>query len=140
MEERKKEDLNKEGVKYDAGKLGVDLLAFDSLLEVAKVYTFGAIKYIPDNWRKGMKWSRIFGALCRHAIAWFLGEDKDSETGLNHMAHAAWCCLTLINYSKTKLEFDDRHKFDFNMELPEQAIEFLKEFKKLKELKKKESN
>lgn len=131
MEEKSLEKLKKEGVKYDGNKLRFDLLPFDALIEVVKVYTFGALKYLPDNWRKGLKWSRVFGALCRHSIAWFLGEEKDVETGIHHMAHAAWCCLTLMNYSKTHVDLDDRYKFDFdfNFDLPEQAIEFLKKFK-----------
>lgn len=63
-----------------------------------------------NNWRKGMKWGRVFGALMRHAWAFWRGEDIDKESGHPHMAHAAWQCLTLMNYCKTHPELDDRVK------------------------------
>lgn len=113
MEDKdKKELLKKEGVKYDGGKLRYDLIPADALEELAAIYTMGANKYEDHNWRKGMSWSRPFAALMRHAWAWFRGEDKDPESGLNHLAHAAWNCFTLINYSKSHPEFDNRIKND----------------------------
>ena len=107
-----KGDKLKEGVKYDKGKLRYDLIPSDALEQLAAVYTIGADKYEDNNWRKGMKWSRPFAALMRHAWAWFRGEDIDPESGLNHMIHAAWNCFTLVNYAKTHPEFDNRVKKD----------------------------
>jgi hypothetical protein len=113
MEDKeKKELLKREGVKYDGGKLRYDLIPADSLEELAKVYTMGAKKYEDHNWRKGMLWSRVFAALMRHSWSWFQGYDKDYESGLHPLAHAAWCCFTLMNYAKTRKEFDDRIKND----------------------------
>jgi len=112
-------DKLKEGVKYDGGKLRFDLIPGEALIELAKIYTFGAAKYEDNNWRKGMKWSRIFGAIMRHTWAWYMGEDIDPESGLPHMSHAAWGCFTLMSYAKHKREFDDRIKVDFNMCLDE---------------------
>ena len=111
-EEGRKEQLEKEGVKYDGGKLRYDLLPADSLKELVKVYTMGAEKYTDHNWRKGLKWSRVFGALMRHAWSWFMGEDLDPESGLNHMTHAAWNCFTLVSFAATHPELDDRIKND----------------------------
>lgn len=110
------EDKLKEGIKYDGGKLRFDLIPGEALIELAKIYTFGAAKYEDHNWRKGMKWSRIFGAIMRHTWAWFMGEDIDPESKLPHMAHAAWGCFTLMSYAKIKPEFDDRIKVDVNAE------------------------
>jgi|GEM_PF-1419395 len=104
--------LKKEGVKYDGGKLRYDLIPADCLEELAKIYTMGAQKYDDHNWRKGMKWSRPFAALMRHAWSWFKGEDIDPESGLPHLAHAAWNCFTLLNYSRSHPEYDDRIKND----------------------------
>jgi len=108
----KKELLEREGVKYDGGKLRYDLIPADALEQLAAIYTMGAKKYADNNWRKGMSWSRPFAALMRHLWAWFRGEDIDPESGLNHLAHAAWNCFTLINYSKSHPEFDNRIKND----------------------------
>ena len=98
------------GIKFDEGKLRFDLIPPDSLIELAKVYTIGAQKYNDNNWRKGIKWSRIFAAIMRHLWVWFLGEDIDPESHINHVIHAAWGCFTLFNYSMNRLEFDDRIK------------------------------
>ena len=96
------------GVKYDDGKARWALLPGESLEEVAKVYTFGATKYADNNWRKGMLWSRTFSAIMRHAWAFWRGETLDPETGLHHMAHCAFGCLTLIEYTRKKTPTDDR--------------------------------
>lgn len=101
-------ELSKCGVKYDDGKPRWALMPAYSLEEVAKVYTFGATKYADNNWRKGMLWSRTFSAIMRHAWAFWRGETLDPETGLHHMAHCAFGCLTLIEYTRKKTPTDDR--------------------------------
>ena len=98
----------KEGGKYDDGKPRWALLPPGPLEEVARVYTFGATKYEADNWRKGMLWSRTFSAIMRHCWAFWRGETHDPETGLHHMAHACFGCLTLIEYTNKKTKTDDR--------------------------------
>lgn len=97
-----------EAVKYDQGKLRYDLIPPEALEELAAVYTMGAAKYADENWRKGMSWRRVFAAIMRHAWAWMRGEDRDSESGLPHLAHAAWGCFTLMAYAKGNLGQDDR--------------------------------
>jgi hypothetical protein len=78
-----------QGVKFDADKLPWDLLPWDAVEEVVKVLAFGAKKYAPRNWEKGITHSRTFAATQRHLVAWFQrGEDLDPETGLDHRAHA----------------------------------------------------
>jgi hypothetical protein len=93
---------------YDGGKLRYDLLPADALEELVKVYTSGADKYHDRNWEKGMAWSRAFGSLQRHTWAWMRGEDIDPESGIHHMAHAAFRCLQLLAYAKRGVGEDDR--------------------------------
>ncbi len=95
-------------VKFDSDKPAYDLLPPFALDELAQVYSFGAKKYARRNWEKGMNWCRIFAAIMRHSWAWMRGEDVDSETGLHHMAHAAFGCLALVEYHYTKAGKDDR--------------------------------
>ena len=98
-----------EGRKDDDGKARFDLLPPDALWEVVRVYTFGAGKYGDRNWEKGIRWGRVFAAICRHLFAWWLGERHDPETGLSHLAHAAWGCKTLLAYElRGMTEFDER--------------------------------
>ena len=99
-----------EAVKHDQGKVPYDLLPTSALHGVAEVLGFGAKKYAPNNWRKGMGWSRLVGAALRHLTAWNDGEDKDPESNLSHLKHAACCIAFLIEYEEKKLGKDDRFK------------------------------
>lgn len=102
--------ISVEGMKFDNGKNRFDLLPVGPLDALAQVYTFGAQKYADHNWRKGIKWSRIFAAIMRHLWAFWRGEDKDPESGLPHLAHAAWGTFTLLEYFESCPHYDDRYK------------------------------
>lgn len=97
------------GLKYDGGKTRYDLLPHGPLDTLARVYTFGAGKYADHNWRKGLAFSRVFGAVMRHMWAFWRGEDIDKESGLPHVAHAAWGCFSLLEYMESHPELDDRY-------------------------------
>jgi hypothetical protein len=86
----------------------LELLPFAALLEVARVYGYGAKKYAVHNWRKGYAWSLSLGALLRHVFIWSCGESIDRESGRHHLAHAAFHCLTLITFEQQGLGKDDR--------------------------------
>ena len=97
------------GYKNDKEKIRWGLLSYDALEQIAKVMTFGAEKYAPYNWAKGMFYERVFSALQRHLTAWYLGEDNDSETGLSHLAHAGCCLMFLLSYQLWGYDqYDDR--------------------------------
>ena len=79
--------------------------------ELGLVCGFGAKKYDDDNWRKGYSWRLSFGAMLRHIYAFWRGEDRDPESGLYHLAHAAWHCMVLFTFNtryNTYRDFDDR--------------------------------
>ena len=93
------------GLKYDADKLRVDLIDPWFLEATAKGLTFGAMKYGENNWLGGMQVSRCYGALLRHLLAWYLGEDIDPDSGNHHFDHAACMLMFLNRYAK-----DERYK------------------------------
>lgn len=97
-----------EGRKDDTGKLPYHLLPPELLESVAHVLEFGAKKYEPRNWEKGMRWSRVFGALMRHMWAWWRGQGVDPETGYSHLWHAGCCIAFLIAYEQRGIGADDR--------------------------------
>jgi hypothetical protein len=97
-------------VKYDGNKPRLELLSVPALTATAQVMTYGALKYAPHNWRKGFQWSRLYSAALRHLLAHMSGEDKDPETGLSHLSHAACCIMFLQEHEIRKLGVDDRHK------------------------------
>lgn len=71
---------------------------------------FGAQKYNAHNWRGGFDWSRLQDAALRHLAAHINGEDKDPESGLSHVAHAACCVLFLLSHEINAYGVDDRYK------------------------------
>lgn len=98
------------GTKYDDGKPMMSLVDPYVLTEMARVLTYGARKYSPDNWRKGFNLRRILDACLRHISAWSSGQDVDEETGLSHLAHAMCCLMFLMWLYKFRPELDDRYK------------------------------
>ncbi len=97
-------------LKFDGGKLPLHLLSTEAINQTAAVLAFGAEKYAEHNWRKGFVWSRPLSAAMRHITAFNAGEDKDPESGLSHLAHAACCIMFLLEFEKTHKELDDRYK------------------------------
>lgn len=85
------------GIKHDLGKPRYDLLPPDSLARVVAVLTYGAEKYAPHNWRKGIEHSRLYAAAVRHLEAWRRGEQIDGESGQYHLAHAICCLLFALS-------------------------------------------
>lgn len=98
------------GLKYDSGKLPLDLLDPVALEGLAAVLQFGANKYEAHNWRKGISQSRLIGAALRHLFAVMKGEDTDPESGLPHVDHLGCCWMFLSNMQKTRPDLDDRYK------------------------------
>lgn len=102
-----------EGHKEDKGKVPLDLLSPWFLQGTAQVLKFGAEKYAPYNWAKGIRYSRVFSALQRHLWAWQAGEEVDEETNLPHLWHASCCLMFLIHYEESDLYagYDDRPNY-----------------------------
>ena len=81
-----------------------------ALMEIAKVAGYGCVKYERYNFLRGYEWSLSFDALCRHLFAFWGGEDIDPESGLPHMAHAGWHCMTLLAFMDRHPDLDNRPK------------------------------
>ena len=83
------------GVKHDIGKIKYDLVPIDAYEGLAKVLTFGALKYAPGDWKNVTPKSRYHAAAMRHIIAHLKWEEEgneglalDEESGLPHLDHA----------------------------------------------------
>ena len=98
----------KEGVKLDSGKRRVDLVPTEAINALAEVLTAGAVKYGTHNWRKGMDWSRVYGAAQRHMLAFWGGDDIDEESGMPHLWHALTNMAFLVSYQAMSVGRDDR--------------------------------
>ncbi len=85
-----------------------DLLPARQLVKIAEHYGRGAEKYAARNWEAGYRWSLSYGALQRHAHAFWAGEDNDPETGSPHLAAVVFHALALMEFTETHPELDDR--------------------------------
>ena len=100
------------GAKLDNGKPRAGLVLRDfgnALLEVSEVGTFGAEKYTPHGWlsvKNGEE--RYLDAAMRHLLI----KGSDSESGIDHLAHAAWNILAVLELRYHKLAIDERLKRD----------------------------
>ncbi len=79
-----------------------------AIYSVGEVAGFGAQKYERYNFAKGYRWSLSYDAMQRHLMAFWNGEDYDPESGLPHVAHAAWHCLALLTFFIRERGTDDR--------------------------------
>lgn len=108
---RLKQAFRSKGAKDDAEKPRMELLPFDTLVEVARVLTYGAKKYAPNNWKKVPDAKeRYTGALLRHLAAWRRGEMFDEEAqgeSIRHIAQVACNALFLVWFELNNKEEKD---------------------------------
>lgn len=100
-EPQKAKPIKQEAVRHNQDKTRFDLIPPCFIREVAEVFTFGAKKYAPENW-KGFtpeQQEEIKASLLRHIYAYLEGEELDPESGLSHLAHAG-CNLAFLSYFK----------------------------------------
>ena len=76
-----------EFLKFDGDKPRYDLIPPSALKALADVYTFGARKYKPNNWKLCEEPEKYLAALMRHLEAYRSGEELDKDSGLPHLAH-----------------------------------------------------
>ena len=98
------------GKRYNTGKLPMHLVPTSSIYALADVLDYGATKYEDHNWRRGMKWSTVYSCAMRHLLKWFEGEERDDESGKEHLSHVMANIAMLIEYKETCPELDDRFK------------------------------
>lgn len=95
-----KEDSTK-ALRYNDGKCSWSLVHYKSLEPMVRVLEFGAKKYAPNNWKKGLDLDKILESMQRHLAALMDGETVDAESGISHMGHIM-CNAMFYNYHKEK--------------------------------------
>jgi len=96
------------GAGFDREKIRLELVPPELITAVGEVLTLDAAMYGDRNWEKGMDRGRVYGALQRHLLAWWAGEECDPETGKTHLAHASCCIAFLLAYEAGSIGQDDR--------------------------------
>jgi hypothetical protein len=101
-------DRDKQALRYNQDKLQWSLVDFDSLEGMVKVLEYGAAKYAPNNWKKGMPVTKVTESLMRHLFAFAKGEDVDAESGCRHISHVMCNVMFLEYILREKPDYDDR--------------------------------
>lgn len=83
-------ETNATGGKQSKPIARLDLIPARALLQVGKVFEYGATRYEKDNWRKISSEEHINKMLI-HAYAWLAGDTSD-----DHAGHAATRALMLL--------------------------------------------
>jgi len=100
---------SKTGASREAmNKDNYDLVPFAEIVDAfVRVAEYGAIKYAPWNWSKGMSRASIMRSLLNHTFAYLRGEDTDEDklnpdgsvaskgSGLSHTDHILWNAAAL---------------------------------------------
>jgi hypothetical protein len=85
--------------------LPYDLVPFQEITDsFVRVAEFGAIKYEPWNWSKGLSRVQLMGSLLRHIFAYLRGQDRDTDSGLLHTDHILWNASVLAHNAHHNLE------------------------------------
>jgi hypothetical protein len=126
----------------EMGKLPVHLVPAEFNLVLSAVLEYGAYKYAPHNFEKGMDPDDLLRGAESHLMAMKAGALYDTESGLPHAGHAAWNLLTFVmqmmrepsleelftsviarrragNLTDVAREYAAKHSFDFTAEAPE---------------------
>jgi hypothetical protein len=96
------------GIKFDQGKIMVDLIVPEFIEDLAKVLTMGAQKYGVENWKGNLEKRRILAALYRHLLKYHKGETYDDESKLNHLCHVAINAMFLYWYDECQKKVESK--------------------------------
>jgi hypothetical protein len=106
--------MENKGNRNNQGKPQWSLVDFPSLEGTVRVLEFGAKKYAPHNWRKGLPTTEICDSLLRHTFAYLNGEDNDPESGLSHVDHIQCNAMFLKHMVQNRPDMDTRYKKEEN--------------------------
>lgn len=94
--------------RHNSGKPQWSLVDFEALKPMVDVLGYGAKKYAPNNWMKGLPYTQVIDSLMRHLVAFQNGEDIDQESGLPHVGHIACNAMFLSHMAEFRRDMDDR--------------------------------
>jgi hypothetical protein len=102
------------------GKGRYDLIPPKPLKRLALVYEKGANKYGENNWKKGMKVSRVLDSALRHIFLYMEGDDVE-----DHLAQAAWNIFAALEFDETELNDIETRKRKNNAAIQEEIKKLL---------------
>jgi len=102
--------MSEEARKDDSGKPMWDALPWKAINEMVDNFHDGAHRYGRDNYLvgEGLAFSRLFAAMQRHGVEWWLGEDRTTDSQVHHLACVASNALMLLEMILEGTGIDDR--------------------------------
>ena len=86
----------------DIGKIRLDLIPPEALLELGEVFGEGAITHGDDNWKKGMPNSVVVNHMLRHLLLYLKGDREEL-----HMGKVMFGCCVLIWNEENNVNMED---------------------------------
>jgi len=86
----------------DIGKIRLDLIPPEALLELGEVFGEGAVRHGDENWKKGMPNSVVLNHMMRHLLLYMKG-DRDEP----HMGKVMFGCCVLIWNEENNVNLED---------------------------------
>jgi hypothetical protein len=99
---------SQEGKKFDGEKPALYFNPPEIQYGMARAFMHGAKKYGSWNWMGGITTTRLAAALMRHLLQWMWEQTPDSDSGLDHLDHAAASLAMLMDTVKRRPDLDDR--------------------------------
>ncbi len=90
-------------------KPNLALVPASTMIYLALGHETGAAKYGPYNWRETKIETMTYAAAAmRHLVEWVDGQEKASDTGVSHLAHALASLSVLVDAIETGNDIDNR--------------------------------
>lgn len=90
-----------DSLKYDQGKLRLDLIPTSAIRSIGAVLTHGAQKYADNTWQQ-VERERYVAALLRHLVDYMDDPNGvDADSGLKHIEHVL-CNAVFLNHFAAK--------------------------------------
>ena len=102
--------MSETGLRYNTNKPKWSLIPQSALIPMVRAAEYGATKYAPHNWKKGLKISEICESLKRHLDDFMEGKDIDPESDLPHTCGIQWNSMALQWMLDNRPDMDDRWK------------------------------
>ena len=103
------EDIGEDKIIYssgasrnDIGKIRLDLIPPEALLELGEVFGEGAVRHGDENWKKGMPNSVVLNHMMRHLLLYMKG-DRDEP----HMGKVMFGCCVLIWNERNNIDLEE---------------------------------
>lgn len=100
-------ELGERACRSDPTKLLFQLIPPEAEKALATILTYGAQKYAPRGWEKGLPWSETIGSLRRHLNAFMSGEIIDPESGLPHVYFILTNAAFLVTMVERRPDLND---------------------------------